>query len=84
MLVSGAATHNVSALIARALVGRGSGLSSLLGAPTNLILAMTPAYSIVLIALLVSLNQYMLLLFKRIQIRQNKLMSYSTEVINHC
>lgn len=76
MLVSGAATHNVSALIARALVGRGSGLSSLLGAPTNLILAMTPAYSVVLITLLVSFNQYMLL-FKRIQIRQNKLISYS-------
>lgn len=77
MLVSGAATHDASALIARALVGRGSGLSSLLGAPTSLILAMTPAYSIVLLALLVSLNQYMLFLFKIIQIRQNKLISYS-------
>lgn len=59
------------------MVGRGSGLSGFLGVPTNLILAMTPAYSVILIALLVSLNQYMLLLFKRIQIRQNKLISYS-------
>lgn len=58
------------------MVGRGSGLSGFLGVPTN-ILAMTPAYSVILIALLVSLNQYMLLLFKRIQIRQNKLISYS-------